>query len=225
MKTDIAYYGMVFREAVWGIYETGLQLAVRYPAPQPVPDLSANIFTNAGLRGILRAGDSTARANMTDAALSRSHMSVNSRRRRDPIVPLINATLGDGDTGEVRSPDDPHLVIYYHFQRRALASKEVLTSFLMAMLFCSEHDGEERGVSITAFSADRHSRLRMEGVVTPGPESLDWRKARYAMRVLWKQVVMNYDEREKRFTEGPRFESLSFLVQYQGVRIGEGWVG
>lgn len=225
MKTDIAYYGMVFSEAVWGIYETGLRLAIRYPAPQPVPDFSANIFTNAGPRGILRAGDPTARANLTETVPSKSHMSVSSRRRGDLIVPFIHPALGKADSGEVPSPDDPHLVIYYHFQRRALVSKEVLTSFLMAMLFCSEHDGEGHGVSITAFSADRQSRLRMDGVVTPGPEGLDWRRARYALRVLWKQVVMNYDEREKRFTEGPRFESFSFLVQYQGVRIGEGWVG
>ena len=60
---------------------------------------------------------------------------------------------------------------------------------------------------------------------TPVPEGLDWKRARYATRVLWKQVVMNYDERENRFTNRPRFENFSFLVQYQGVRIGEGWVG
>ncbi|CAF9934634.1 MAG: hypothetical protein HETSPECPRED_009303 [Heterodermia speciosa] len=225
MRNDIAYYGMTFREAVWGIYETGLRLASRYPSPQLVPRFSANIFTYSGLRGILRVEDPTARTNLTELVLSRADMSVISRRRRDLIIPLIHPSVKEADSGEFASLDDPDLVIYYHFQHRALTSGQMLTSFLKAMLFCAEHDGEERGVSITAFSADRFTRVRMESVIAPGPECLDWRRARYAMRVLWKNVVMNYDERLKRFTGMPRFESFSFLVQYQGVRIGEGWVG
>ena len=225
MRTDIAYYGMVFSEAIWGIYETGFRLATRYPAQQPVPGFSANILTHAGLRGILRVEDTALRANLTEILPSRSYMSASSRRRGDLTVPIIGPALGEADSGDVRSRDDPDLVIYYHFQRRAVAPGQMLTSFLKAMIFCSENDDEVRGVSITAFSADRYIRLRMDSVVTLGPEGLDWRRARYAMRVLWKRVVMNYDERTKRFTDRPRFESFSFLVQYQGVRIGEGWVG
>ena len=225
MRTDIAYYGMTFREAVWGIFETGLRLASRYPAPQPVPRFSANIFTDAGLRGILRVENPITRTNLTELVPSRSDISVSSRRRKDLIVPLIHPPVKEADSGEFPSLDDPDLVIYYHFQHRALTSGQMLTSFLKAMLFCAEHDGEERGVSITAFSADRFTRVRMDSVIAPGPGCLDWRRARYAMRVLWKDVVMNYDEGLKTFTGRPRFESFSFLVQYQGVRIGEGWVG
>ena len=222
---DVAYHGMIFSEAVWSLYEIGLRLATRHPALQPVPDFSANIFTYAGLRGILRVTDATALANLTETLPSRSYVSAGSRRRGDTAVSLTHSASELADSGEVPSLDDPNLVVYYHFQGRALTSGRMLTSFLMAVLFCSEHDGEQRGVSITAFSADRFIRLRMDSVVAPGPEGLDWRRARYAIRVLWKQVVMNYDERAKRFTENPRFESFMFLVQYQGVRIGEGWVG
>ena len=225
MRMDIAYHGMIFNEAVWSLYEIGVRLANRYPALQPVPDFSANIFTFEGLRGFLRVNDAHALANLTETLPSRSYMNAGSRRRGDPTVSLTHSALEVADSGEVPSLDDPNLVVYYHFQGRALTSGHMLTSFLMAILFCSEHDGEQRGVSITAFSADRFVRLRMDSVVTPGPEGLDWRRARYATRALWKQVVMNYDERAKRFTENPRFESFTFLVQYQGVRIGEGWVG
>ena len=225
MRINIAYHGMVFSEAAWGIYEAGLRLANRYPSPQPVPDFSANILTHAGLRGIFRVGDLTARMNLTEALPSRSYMSASLGQRGDPIIPFTHPRLEEPYYREVPSPDDPDLVIYYYFQGRALTSGQMLTSFLKTILFCSENDDEQRGISITAFSADRYIRLRMESVVTLGPEALDWKRARYATRVLWKQVVMNYDEREKRFNDRPRFESFSFLVQYQGVRIGEGWVG
>ena len=143
------------------------------------------------------------------------------RRRRGEVLAAAKGTPAR-NSGNARSSDDRYLVVHYNFDRQSLAPARMLTAFLRTLAFCAEHNDDELfGAGMAAFSADGFVRLRMDGVSQAGQGpgaagQLSWKQARLALRTMWSQVVMGF--------EG-RWEAFSFIVEYRGVRIGQGWIG
>ena len=214
------YNGIRFGEAVWGIFKTGSEIARRYPNPLPVLGSSSGIYTTAGYRGKL-----TIRRPST-SAVDPSGTSTPSAKHTAVTAPRdIVRALGYGDSGIEISVDDPNLEIYYQFNGQPIPGNQMLTAFLRSVTYCSEYMGQRTDVSITAFSTDFFFRIQMDRTQVPGPNQLTWHYASLALRTLWMQIVMRFDEPTKTFHDQPRFESLSFTIEYKEVRIGQGWIG
>ena len=191
-----------------------------------MPGLGLGLFiAQEPLRGYIKIGslrtlrtlrglDNLPGANTT-AATARRAEEVRARRRRR------SGALAVRDSGDARSREDRFLVVHYLFDGQELAPGRVLTAFLRTMVFCAEHEEEEGfgAGSMVAFSADGMVRLRMDGV---GGAGLSWRMARLALRTMWVQVVMEFQGYSP---ESPRWEGFSFIVEYRGVRVGQGWIG
>ena len=214
------YNGIRFGEAVWGMFETGTEIARRYPNPSPVLGLTSSIYTTAGYRGkltIRRSSSPTMPANGTSTP-STTHEPIIMRRD------IIRA-FEYGDSGVVISVDDPNLEIHYQFNGQPIPGNQMLTAFLRSVTFCSEYMGHTNDVRITAFSSDYFFRIQMDKTQVSGPNQLNWHYASMALSTLWMQVVMRFNEPTRTFHDQPRFESLSYKIEYKEVRIGEGWIG
>ena len=208
------YNGIRFGEAVWGLFETGNQIARRYPTPSPVLGSTSSIYTAVGYRGKLtvrRTNNPVMPANGT---------SVPSTIRK----PIIEASRY-GESGIVISLDDPNLEIHYEFNGQPIPGSHMLTAFLRSVTYCSEYAGYTTDVSITAFSYNFLFRIQMDKTQVSGPNQLNWHLALLAVKTLWMQVVMRFDEPTTTFHDQPRFESLSYKIEYREVRIGQGWIG
>ena len=211
------YNGIRFGEAVWGLFKTGSEIARRYPNPLPVLGSSSSIYTTAGYRGKLTIRRPNTPTSRTSILLAK-HTPASAPRD-------IVRAFGYGDSGIEISVDDPNLEIHYQFNGQPIPGSQMLTAFLRSVTYCSEYMGQPNDVSITAFSSDFFFRLQMDRTRVPGPNQLNWHYASLALRTLWMQIVMKFDEPTKTFHDQPRFESLSFIIEYKEVRIGQGWVG
>ena len=214
------YNGIRFGEAVWGIFKTGAEIARRYPSPSLVLGSSSSIYTTAGYRGkltIRRPNTPVTDTNWTSTT-SATHTPIPTRRD-------ITRSFQYGDSGIEISLDDPNLEIHYQFSGQPVPGSQMLTAFMRSVTFCSEYMGLHTNVHIMAFSSDFFFRLHMDRTQVSGPTQLNWHYASLALRTLWMQIVMRFDESTKTFLDQPRFESLSYEIEYKEVRIGGGWIG
>ena len=203
---------------IWTFFELGTQLAQRYPWPRNVPDFSSRIVIARGIVGtlqILRAEDPLSKdadTNMTTAA----------RHRRDAV---ISSSL-TADSGVRPCDDDPNLLVRFQFLRRPLDPGQVFTAFLKSNTIFSASEMQERGVRMVAFSTNRRTHLAIIGDGQgAGANQLTWELARGAMRTIWKELIMRYDADEGSFIFRPRWEAVSFTLEYRGVRVGQGQLG
>lgn len=203
------HYGQI----VWSFYDIGVEMARRYPMPTGVHSLESQIYTPQRIGAIRIYLLLQLNANTTHNGPITA--------RREPDRKALTAPR----RGDVKSVDDPNLVLYYQFDGRPVQPDRMLTAFLRSMTFCSEHDEDELDAHLIAFSADWHARLRLYSITRPEALQLSWHKARLALRTLWMQVVMGLNEWGPGLDIEPRWESFSFLVEYRGVRIGQGWLG
>ena len=213
------YNGIRFGEAVWGMFQAGTEITRRYSNPSPVLGSTSSIYTTAGYRGkltIRRTSNPIVSANKTTAQ-STTHKPVTMRRD-------INRAFENGDSGIEISLDDPNLEIHYRFGGQPIPGRQMLTAFLRSGTFCSEYMGHTNDVSITAFSSDYFLRIQMDKTQVSGPNQLNWHYALLALKTLWMQVIMRFDETSKTFHDQPRFEILSYKIEYKEVRIGQGWI-
>ncbi|KAL8829069.1 MAG: hypothetical protein Q9191_002231 [Dirinaria sp. TL-2023a] len=199
-----------FGEMVWAFYLLGVDFASVHTRHAPLRPFVADIHAISGPVGFIE--------------ISRNFVAA-----ADNATVARRATLEarKPDRGQVVSPDYPDLTISYQFDGPPLNAGQVLTAFLKSMIFCSEHDNEALGVDMTAFSVDRLIRLRMTGEWRATElDQLTWNRARFALRVLWTSIIMDFDVSSGgRFSGEPRFETMSYLILYQGQRIGQGWIG
>lgn len=214
------YNGIRFGEAVWGIFKTGTEIARRYPNLSPVLGSSSSIYTTAGYRGKLTIRRQSTPVMDTSGTSTpfMTHMPVTTRRD-------ISRPFGNGDSGVEISLDDPNLEVHYQFNGHPIPGNQMLTAFLRSVTYCSEYMGLTTDVSITGFSSDFYFRLQMDKTQVSGPNQLNWHYASLALRTLWMQIVMKFDEPTRTFQDQPRFESLSYKIEYKEVRIGQGWIG
>ncbi|KAL8783647.1 MAG: hypothetical protein Q9195_009321 [Heterodermia aff. obscurata] len=204
---------LTFGELVWGLYETGVEISRRNPVPgQIMSGLGVGVYIFRDIVGFIRIGEWRPVANVTPSAID---------ERRWEVGASNGAQVQN--SGNVRSSEDRELVVHYNYDGREVTPARMLTVFLHTMTFCAEHDEDELlGTSMVAFSADGFVRLRMDGVGQPRAPQLSWKLARLALRTMWSQIVMDI---EGQLPEGLRWEAFSFILEYKGVRIGQGWIG
>ena len=208
----------LYGEMVWGLYEVGARTSRLYTLGTLVPSLSADIFSTSVFKGRIRMGRPPPIQVPPILEGSMKHNSTLARR--------TTIETRTDDQGDVISLDNHDLTVSFHFGGRPLRDGQILTLLLKSMTFCSEHDEEELSVDMTAFSEDRLVQLRMESEQrAPEASQLSWERARLALRTLWMQVFMGYIPSRGGFVEHPRFESMSYIVLYQGEMIGSGWIG
>ena len=204
---------------VWAIWELGRHIALSYPMPNNVPRFFGKIQVAAGLAGLFYIA---LPPNRITASSNHSNVSsiVASRRRNVIVKPTMRA-----DHRSKTCHDDPDLVIHCQFFGRKLFPSQVFTAFLTAQTYFSEYESERQEVTMVAFSVDRRVRLRLHGVQTgPGSYLLTWGLARMGVRTVW-HLVMGYSIDMVEFVDAMRWESVSFVLEYRGVRVGEGSLG
>lgn len=213
-----------FGVMVWAVYVFGNNLALSYRMPQLVPLPKALIDSNAGLMGaiglIAPAPHEVGKGNNTATA------------RRDTIkIASRDSAMTQplqADSGSITCFEDPNLVIRYNFDHRPLDPARVFTAFLMSNVFCSEYGGHSinQDVDMEAFSSDRQVRVRMHSVQEgTGVGTLTWKLASLALRTIFQHLVMGFQYSRGGFVDGPRWEAMSFLLDYKGVKVGQGFIG
>ena len=204
---DQASYGHM----VWALYEIGVQVAHHCPWPQRAPALWTTVT-------VLRTwvGSVSVMPPSQDQIPPPPTQNVTTARR-------AISRLSTADSGRVPCREDPNLVISYEFLGRPLAAEQVFTAFLKANTFFSEYDEEAHVDTMVAYSVNRSVRL---GVSSLRTDDLTWERARLAVRVLWRQIVMGFVAGPPARWEGdaPRWEGVGFLLEYEGLRIGQGFV-
>ncbi|KAL8835089.1 MAG: hypothetical protein Q9170_003466 [Blastenia crenularia] len=121
-------------------------------------------------------------------------------------------------------PENPHLTVSYHYSGRQIAPGQVFSAFLKGNTFFSANDGAEQDVKMLTISADRSVRLmvRSAGPMRPGIEQLTWEFARLAVKAIWYRLIMNYRTNPEQVA--PRWETLTFEIEYDQVQIGQGYL-
>lgn len=77
-----------------------------------------------------------------------------------------------------------------------------------------------------AFSSDRQIKVRMHGVQEgAGVGTLTWKLVRLALKTVFQSLVMGFQYTRGGFVDGPRWEAMSLVLNYNGVEIGQGFVG
>ena len=197
---DQASYGHM----VWALYGIGVQIAHRYPWPQQTPTL----WTPVRVLGTW-VGSVTVMPPSQNQITRPNTQNVTTARR------AISQSL-TADSGRMPCPEDPDLVISYAFLGRPLAAEHVLTAFLKANTFFSEYEEETQANTMVVYSIDQRVRL---DVSSSGTGELTWERARLTVRELWREIF-------KGSVVGPppRWEAVSFLLEYRGLRIGHGFL-
>ncbi|KAL8654907.1 MAG: hypothetical protein Q9226_003254 [Calogaya cf. arnoldii] len=216
-----ATYGVM----VWALLVIGVQMAQRYPMPQAIPTLSTIIGAEGRLVGHIRIQKpeiAKTAAAILQKGESRNGTTISARLRDANNVPLKTA-----DSGSIPCYEDPNLLIHYRFTSQALGASQVFTAFLMGNVFCSAYEGKfVRDVNMRAFSSDRLVSIQLRGVdFGPGVDRLTWKLVRITLRELWQEIVMAFRNTQGGFVDEPRWESLSFSLEYGGMTIGQGSLG
>ncbi|KAL9598015.1 MAG: hypothetical protein Q9219_004771 [cf. Caloplaca sp. 3 TL-2023] len=199
---------------VWTFYEMGRAMVQRYPWPHTVPPFYGSVSTYAGLAAVFRFGadpgnEGTVSKNGTNDDLVIA-------RRRD--VASAKPPLG-ADRGIKVCFEDKRLVLRYAFLGQPLVPGQAFTAFLRSNTFFSAYAGK-RGVHMMAYSADRSVRLSLDEI-TGGRRHLSWEVGRLGVLTLWR-MVMGFRRESMSFEGTPRWETLMFTLEYDGVAIGQG---
>ncbi|KAL8646779.1 MAG: hypothetical protein Q9210_005934, partial [Variospora velana] len=214
---------------VWFFWELGKQIAQRYPMPHMVPEFWGEFNTDAGMQAsFLISGprQQVALEQLAASSINASDIEAVSAGRRRLAAVVETPALLKADRGSRQCVDDPNLVIRYQFYRHTLPPGEVLTAFLTAQTFFSEHNEQERQVDMLALSMDSRVRLSVSGSNTgPGRNGLNWGLAREGLRTVWRDLVMGYSISARAFVGEARWESVSFTYEHHGVKIGQGTLG
>lgn len=216
----IPFEGCTYGTAVWTFWELGTQIAQRYPGPDPVPTFFSRIQTDAGNVGLISI-KKLAKVIATSKSSDNGTVTAAARRRDTIMRPSLRA-----DSGSKPVHEDPNLVVRYNFRGQPLVPGQVFTAFLRANTFYSVHGRDERGVTMMAYSSDRSTCVALcEVPEGPGRDQLTWERARTAMRTVWREIVIGFVTETRQFVDGPRWESLTFQLEYNGVKIAQGLIG
>lgn len=221
--SNAKFYIIPFRQctystAVWSFWELGTHIARQYPNLARVPTFMSSITTTAGLQAQLDILKPSERAAKLTDVRNATEMESAVRSRDNNSNTSLRAS-----SGRITAEEDPNLSIRYQFLGRRLVPCQVFTAFLRSNTFFSEHDGEELDVSMVAASMDRTVRLGITSVgAGPGADRLIWEFARIAAKAVWWKLVMGYQVEPE--TMEPRWEAVTFMLEYSGMKIGQGFL-
>ena len=210
---------------VWGLWELGVQMVKHYPMPQSTPSFSAQVWTSRGWLGSI--GVSRAGPGIEE----REGLAVAARQQKGAHVAPLSffstpSLIKRLDSGIIPCRENRDLEVEFQFLYRPLDPGQVFTAFLKSNTFFAANEKQDRDVIMLAYGSGGQVSLGLTDVKEGlGREQLTWGLARIAMRTLWREVVMSFRADEGRFVDRPRFEELSFVLIYKGVRIGLGLLG
>ena len=163
------------------------------------------------LKGV--EGDAANRTYLSmDSNLTKIISTNPSEQLSDPAIAFTNG-LSARRSGWASDPDNQRLRIHYEFQGRQLSPSNVFTTFLDAMVTAAQHDGNEAGARLTAFSAERHVSMRVSSIL------LTWTDLKKALMVLWRFVVVNYANPDLMV-----WEDIDFTIYDGDTFLGQGGI-
>ncbi|KAI4200160.1 MAG: hypothetical protein LQ350_004121 [Teloschistes chrysophthalmus] len=203
---------------VWGLSTLGSQISLNYAWPQRVPIFAAEIKGTAGALGAIIIRNPEPVDTATPSNGSNTDFVTTSRRRDEVMMTNLGA-----DQGIIYSVENPDLVIRYRFFPEQLTPGPTLQAFLNAQTYFSWYDKSMRYVNMQAFSDDRRVRINVHGVSSRlGQIEMTWGLARIGVVAVWRALVMGYSIQTESFTEGQRFQSITWTYQYKGFDVGQG---
>ena len=210
---------------VWGLWELGAQMAQHYPLPRPIPSFSAQVWTSRGWLGSIGVSRPAPQIEEREGLVAAARP-----RKVARVAPLSSSStpslIKRVDSGIIPCREDRDLEVEYQFLYRDLDPGQVFTAFLRSNTYFAAHGMQDKDVIMLAFGSGGRVNLGLTDVKEGlGRDQLTWELARIAMRTLWIEVVMSFKTEEGRFVDRPRFEELSFVLLYKGVRIGLGLLG
>ena len=221
----VSYQYCTIDSMVWGLWELGTQMAQRYPMPQRVPSFSAQLWTTRGWLGIIGVLRSESEIHEHEGlvAPARDRTPARSTSLSSSPMPSLSKRV---DSGSIPCREDHDLVVEFQFLYHPLDPGQVFTAFLRSNTFFAAHGWQDMDVTMVAYGSGHQISLGLTEVTQgPGMKQLTWGLARIAMGTLWREVVMSFKADEGRFVDRPRFEKLSFILIYKGVKIGLGHLG
>ena len=199
-------------------------MAQRYPLPRRIPSFSAQVRTSSGWLGNIGLSRPEAEIQKHESLMAAARER-RGARSASPASSSMPSLIKRVDSGSIPCREDPDLVVEFHFLYSDLDPKQVFTAFLRSNTFFAAYGMQDKDVTMVAYSSGPVSLGLTDVKQGPGREQLTWGMARIAIRTLWREVVMSFKADEGRFVDRPRFEKLSFVLIYRGVRIGLGLLG
>ena len=147
---------------------------------------------------------------LIDSNLTKITSTSPSEQVSDPVA-ASTIGLSARRSGWVNDPDDQRLRIHYELQGTQLSPTNVFTTFLDAMVTAAQHDGNEPGARLTAFSANRHVSMRVWSIL------LTWTDLKKALMVLWQYVIVNYANPDLMI-----WEDVDFTMYEGDTFLGQG---
>ena len=118
----------------------------------------------------------------------------------------------------VTDVDDPKLKVWYQFDGVKILPARIFSVYMDALAIAAPHDSDETGVAMTSWSLDRHASINVRR--NPSYMNFTWGQLIRALRTIWRQIIVRYGSRMGQ----ARFESMNFLVEYNGKLVGEGFL-
>ncbi len=129
-----------------------------------------------------------------------------------------SSALSARRSGTAKLPEDPRFEVYYEFQGRPIPQAAVFAAFVEAIATAAQHDDDLIGGELYAQSPDHEGSLIMRR--DPSTATFTWGDVKNALGVLWRQVIINYDN-----PATAQWEDTLFLIYYKGRVIGDGSIG
>ena len=210
---------------VWGLWELGSQIAQQYRMPRRVPPFSAQVSTANGWMGNIGLSRPEPGIKEHESLVAAA------RERRDARTATLSSSsmpslIKRVDSGSVPCSEDHDLVVEFRFLYFDLDPGQVFTAFLRSNTYFAANGMQDTDVTMVAYGSGHRISLGLTDVKSgSGREKLTWGLARIAISTLWRDIVLNFKDQEGRFVDRPRFEKLSFVLTYKGVKIGIGLLG
>lgn len=128
---------------------------------------------------------------------------------------ISNTTLM-ADSGIVVDPEESAFHINYQFDGVKIKAQDLFTSFLDAFTISAQYDNEVVGAEISAARSLSGEVILSTWEVGSSSE-MTWARLKRAILIIWQRLVIG-----SQGTSRPRFEGMTFGLEYAGQKIGAG---
>lgn len=212
---DLYFTRTSFGEIVWGLYEIGNEMALRYPIPLRAARFAATVKVGEVWKALI-----------VDRRPSSQSIEPVGTPQIDSIATVRRAleqSLEAGH-GRISCRDDPDLVIEYEFLGQTLIAGDVFTTFLASGTVISEYDDQNWPVRLIAQGRRSAVRFGIRAVEQgTGRNQITWGHARMAIKTIWREIIMGISrDAPTHYVQRSRWESLYLVFWYRGMKVGEG---
>ena len=200
-----------YKHIVAALYEVGVKIASesKYYRCLATMDVGAVEGGNLTFRPVTPA------VHDEDWLLNSTHHSALAER-----IPASrsNVTAGIDDSGSVLDPADSKFEIKYTFDGVRIKAAVLFTTFLDALAIAAEHDKDGVGACVNGVSASGDCTINLHALLD---RELTYSRLVRALLILWEDVILGGALQNG---SRARFEGLNFVLIYDGVTIGEGFL-